>query len=58
MVDKEICIIILDEENIEHLLTVQRDIKYEDLKKLINKVLNKKNNFKILYQGQIYNTFR
>ena len=53
MEDKEICIIVLDEENNEHLLTVQNDIKYEDLKNLINTVLNKNNDFEILYQDQI-----
>ena len=53
MEDKEICVIVVDEENIEHLLTVQNDIKYKDLKKKIQTDLNINNSFQILYQGEI-----
>ena len=55
MEENEICIIVLDEENKEHMINVQNDIKYEDLKKLIILALNKNNDLEILYKGQIIN---
>jgi hypothetical protein len=55
MEENEICIIVLDEENKEHIINVQNDIKYEDLKKLIILALNKNNDLEILYKGQIIN---